>query len=64
MSNVVMDYLLQAMVPMVVGGNRNANNRPIGVDGMRDWSFGLFDYFNRCGLCTYQNWAARVTFIY
>ncbi|KAH9993553.1 hypothetical protein BJV77DRAFT_350262 [Russula vinacea] len=24
--------------PMVAGGNRNANNYPIGADGKRDWS--------------------------
>jgi hypothetical protein len=48
-------------VPMVVGGNKNANNRPVGADGQRDWSFGLFDCFDRCGLCTYQNWSTRVT---
>ena len=37
---------------MAVGGNKNANNRPIGADGKRDWSFGLFDCFARCQLCT------------
>ena len=37
---------------MVAGGNRNANNYPIGADGKRDWSFGLFDCFNSCGTCT------------
>ncbi|KAI0279928.1 PLAC8 family-domain-containing protein [Russula aff. rugulosa BPL654] len=37
--------------PMVVGGNKNANNRPVGADGKRDWSFGLFDCFARCNLC-------------
>ena len=38
-SNVVMACVLQNTVPMVVGGNKNANNRPIGADGKRDWSF-------------------------
>jgi hypothetical protein len=38
---------------MQVGGNKNANGRPIGVDGKRDWSFGLFSCFDKCGLCTY-----------
>ncbi len=36
----------------VVGGNRNAKNCPIGPDGKRDWSFGLFGCFGRCDLCT------------
>jgi hypothetical protein len=44
---------LQGTAPMQVGGNKNANNRPVGVDGKRDWTFGLFDCFDRCGLCTY-----------
>jgi hypothetical protein len=34
------------------GGNKNALNREIGTDGMRGWSYGLFDCFNECGLCT------------
>jgi Cys-rich protein (TIGR01571 family) len=41
----------QGTAPMQVGGNKNANNRPIGADGKRDWSFGLFDCFPRCSLC-------------
>ena len=56
-SNVVMACVLQATGPMVAAGNKNANNLPIGADGMRDWSFGLFDCFARCDLCTYQNWS-------
>jgi hypothetical protein len=36
---------------MKVGGNKNALNREIGEDGKRDWSFGLFDCRNACGLC-------------
>ncbi len=42
----------QGTAPMQVGGNRNAKNCPIGPDGMRDWSFGLFDCFSRGNLCT------------
>jgi hypothetical protein len=45
---------LQGTVPMQEGGNKNANNRPIGPDGKRDWSFGLFDCFGRCGLCKFD----------
>jgi len=40
----------EATVPMVVGGNKNVHNRPIGADGKRGWSFGLFGCFSRCGL--------------
>jgi hypothetical protein len=36
---------------MATGGNRNVLNREIGVDGHRDWSFGLFDCTHECGLC-------------
>ena len=52
-----MAYLLQGTAPMVANGNTNANNRPIGPDGKREWSFGLFDCFARCNLCVYQNWS-------
>ncbi|KAH9993549.1 hypothetical protein BJV77DRAFT_997442 [Russula vinacea] len=41
----------QGTAPMQIGGNRNAKNIPVGVDGKRDWSFGLFDCFPRCKLC-------------
>jgi len=34
---------------MAAGGNLNALNREVGVDG-RDWSFGLFDCFSECDL--------------
>jgi Cys-rich protein (TIGR01571 family) len=44
----------QATIPMLAGGNRNANNVPISHDGMRDWSFGLCDCFARCGLCLWS----------
>ena len=36
---------------MTVGGNRNALSREVGVDGQRDWSFGLFDCTDECKLC-------------
>jgi len=42
----------QGTVPMVAGGNKNGLNRPVGPDGKRDWTFGLFDCFDACGLCT------------
>ena len=45
-------FFFQGIPPMQVGGNKNAKNCPIGPDGRRDWSFGLFDCFGRCGLCT------------
>ncbi|KAF8467966.1 PLAC8 family-domain-containing protein [Russula ochroleuca] len=48
--------------PMVVGGDKNANNYPIGADGKRDWSFGLFDCFNSCGLCCQAVWCTCVVF--
>ena len=36
---------------MAAGGNRNVLNCEIGADGKRDWSHGLFDYTDECGLC-------------
>ena len=36
---------------MAAGGNRNVLNREVGVDGRRDWSFGLCDFTDECGLC-------------
>lgn len=36
---------------MAAGGNKNALNREVGSDGKRDWSFGLFDCFDECGVC-------------
>jgi hypothetical protein len=45
-------FPLQGTVPMVAGGNKNALNRPVGPDGKRDWTYGLFDCFDACGLCT------------
>ena len=35
------------------GGNKNALNREIGMDGMREWSHGLLDFSNECRLCTW-----------
>ncbi|KAF8263297.1 hypothetical protein EI94DRAFT_1741268 [Lactarius quietus] len=35
---------------MAAGGNRNLLNRELGVDRQRDWSFGLFDCTDECGL--------------
>ncbi|KAF8490358.1 PLAC8 family-domain-containing protein [Russula emetica] len=52
----------QGAAPMQVGGNRNAKNRPIGPDGKRDWSFGLFDCFARCGLCCSSAWCPCVVY--
>ncbi len=47
----------QATAPMqirggVVYGDHGAANHPLAPDGKRNWSFGLFDCFGRCGLCT------------
>ncbi|KAH9007362.1 PLAC8 family-domain-containing protein [Lactarius deliciosus] len=36
---------------MAAGGNRNALNREVGVDGQRDWSFDLFDCTSACDIC-------------
>lgn len=37
-----------------VYGDFGANdpNRPLGNDRKRQWTYGLFDCFGRCGLCT------------
>jgi len=47
---------LQAVAPMQVYGkvygDHGANNRPIGPDRKRGWTYGLMDCFDRCGLCT------------
>ena len=43
------------MMNLKEGGNKNALNRAIGEDGMRDWSFGIFDCLPRCRLCTKTN---------
>lgn len=45
----------QCTVPMSSGGNKNALNCPIGPDGKRDWSYGLFDCFSDgCGACAWK----------
>jgi hypothetical protein len=46
--------MCQGTAPMSVGGNRNALNCSIGPSGKRDWSYGLFDCFSACGLCTWN----------
>jgi len=47
---------------MQVGGNRNAAGCPIGPDGKRSWSFGLFNCFSRCDLCFWSSWCPCVVF--
>lgn len=54
MVHVTLCVVSQGTAPMQVGGNRNARNCPVGPDGKRDWSFGLFDCFARCGLCKFD----------
>jgi hypothetical protein len=44
-------FVLKPVGPMKAGGDKNARNRPIGLDDKRDWSFGLFDCIPRCRLC-------------
>ena len=44
-------YKIQATAPMAAGGNRNALNLEVGLDGRRDWSFGLFDCTSDRRLC-------------
>ena len=53
-THVTFRVLSQGNAPMQVGGNRNVKNCPIGPDGKRDWTFGLFDCFARCGLCKFD----------
>ena len=54
--HVMFTVCLQAIAPMQVYsqvyGDHGANYRPRGPDGKREWSYGLFDCFSRCGLCT------------
>lgn len=56
---------LQAIAPMQVHGkvygDHGANNRPLGPDGKRDWTYGLLGCFDRLGLCT-SNGPTRATF--
>ncbi|KAI0249606.1 PLAC8 family-domain-containing protein [Lactifluus subvellereus] len=47
---------------MSAGGNKNALNREIGADGKREWSFGLLDCFNACGLCCWATWCPCVVY--
>lgn len=47
---------------MAAGGNKNALNRAVGPDGHRDWSFGLFDCFDECGVCCCAVWCPCVVF--
>ncbi|KAH8981350.1 PLAC8 family-domain-containing protein [Lactarius hatsudake] len=47
---------------MAAGGNRNALNREVGADGLRDWSFGLFDCTSECGLCCWATWCPCVVY--
>ena len=41
---------------MGAGGNRNALNRELGVDGQREWSHGLFKCTEDCRLCMSTIW--------
>ncbi|KAH9993554.1 PLAC8 family-domain-containing protein [Russula vinacea] len=50
----------QGTAPMHVGGNKNAKNREIGADGMRNWSFGLFSCFVDCGFYCQAFWCPCV----
>lgn len=49
--HVYLGFFLKGTTSMTTSGNKNVLNREIGVDGKRDWSFGLFDCFSACGLC-------------
>ncbi|KAH9983169.1 PLAC8 family-domain-containing protein [Russula compacta] len=44
------------------GGSRNALNREIGADGLRDWSFGLFDCFSTSSLCFWATFCPCVVY--
>ncbi|KAH9038646.1 hypothetical protein EDB83DRAFT_1726778 [Lactarius deliciosus] len=52
----------QATTPMAAGGNRNALNREVGVDGQRDWSFDLFDCTSACDLWCWAAWCPCVVY--
>ncbi|KAH9993551.1 PLAC8-domain-containing protein [Russula vinacea] len=53
----------QDTAPMqVLGGNKNANNCPIGDDEKRDWSFGLLDCSSRCDLYCQAVWCPCVVY--
>jgi len=47
---------------MSAGGNKNALNLPVGPDGKRDWSYGLFDCFSVCGLCCFAAWCPCIVY--
>ncbi|KAH8990922.1 hypothetical protein EDB86DRAFT_2937981 [Lactarius hatsudake] len=47
---------------MAAGGNRNALNREVGVDGQRDWSFDLFDCTSACDLWCWAAWCPCVVY--
>ncbi|KAH9962162.1 PLAC8 family-domain-containing protein [Russula dissimulans] len=47
---------------MLSGGNRNALNREIGTDGLRDWSFGLFNFCSACNLCCWATFCPCVVY--
>ncbi|KAF8257531.1 PLAC8 family-domain-containing protein [Lactarius quietus] len=52
----------QGTTPMAAGGNRNLLNREVGVDGLRDWSFGLFKCTDECGLCCWSTFCPCVVY--
>ncbi|KAN0139505.1 PLAC8 family domain containing protein [Lactarius tabidus] len=52
----------QATAPMGAGGNKNALNRAVGPDGQRDWSHGLFDCTEDCGLCFHATCCSCVVY--
>ena len=40
---------------VAIGGDRNAMRVPVMGDGLRHWSFGLFDCFADLSTCTYDS---------
>jgi len=51
-----------APMQVAIGGNRNARDCPVGLDGKRGWSFGLFTCFSRCGLCCLSTWCPCIVY--
>ncbi|KAI0293944.1 PLAC8 family-domain-containing protein [Russula brevipes] len=47
---------------MKAGGNKNALNRETGPDGLRGWSYGLFDCFAACNLCCWATFCPCVVY--
>lgn len=45
------------MMPSNVGGDRNALRMPIMSDGLRSWSYELFDCFSDLPTCMYGLWS-------